>query len=75
MPAPVDPASYDRWSESLSTVDDLGHDIPPVVVLPVAVPPLERMAAPLPTVDVPPLPIGWTDAAIVVPDQPKENCE
>ena len=75
MPAPVAPASYDRWVESLPTVDDLGRDIPSIVVILEAVPPLERLAAPLPTVDVSTLPIGWADTAIIVPDHPAENCE
>ncbi len=80
MPAPVAPASYDRWAESLPTIDDLGHDIPSVVVNLEAVQPLERLAAHLPTIDVSalppgPLPIGWADTAIIVPDHPTENCE
>ena len=80
VPAPVAPASYDRWVESLPTVDDLGRDIPSVVVILEAVPPLERLAAHLPTVDVSdlppgPVPIGWADTAIIVPDHPAENCE
>ena len=75
MPAPVAPASYDRWVESLPTVDDLGRDIPSIVVILEAVPPLERLAAHLPTVDVSDLPIGWADTAIIVPDHPAENCE
>ena len=80
MPAPVAPASYDRWAESLPTIDDLGHDIPSVVVNLEAVQPLERLAAHLPTIDVSallpgPLPPGWADTAIIVPDHPTENCE
>jgi hypothetical protein len=80
VPAPAAPAAYDRWAESLPTVDDLGHDIPSVVVILEAVPPLERLAAHLPTVDVSalppgPLPIGWADTAIVAPDHLTENRE
>ena len=87
MPAPVAPASSDRWAQSLQIADD----IPLGVVLVAGVPPLEAVTAPAPLAtgwgDVSPLPpdqlrgigqdnLTWmADLVPLTADQLKENCE
>ena len=52
VPAPVDPASYDRWLESLPP-DVVAPDAPLVPVLVTDIPPLEAVTDPAPPVT------GW----------------
>jgi hypothetical protein len=49
VPAPVDPASYDRWLESLPP-DVVAPDASPVTVLITDIPPLEAVTDPAPPV-------------------------